>query len=570
MKNKESKALQLCEAIGNIFCKIEAQKTIQLKAYQELDKEIQLVAKFLDLNSDLSCLIIAVLFNRRLLKGTSKMELSQLSSMFKCNLKDSVILNNELESLKLKRIIKLNKKEDNEITCYLTNDTIDAVLKGQNSNLKNNKNVKIENLLQAVNRELYKGIDDEEISSAISDCFEDFNCLREVKLIQNLKLNEVDRTILLFVILRRVIYKETAVALERIFRVALNDPFNRYYVKREFESGKNHLFTANILIYSASSNPKEKVEMHPEFIKKIKLKELGKEIDFTIDSNLITLINPNEIKLQTQMVYEQSTNIEFLDKILSTDGFISVSEKLKTEKIGENQLVAMLYGLSGTGKTQTVKNIAAKYNRPILQVNISQIKDPYIGISEKNISEVFVLYRKALEHFQRYDAKLKGFTGTPILYIDEFESLMPQRTAFESSPAGNMLTNMVGVFLTEIEKLQGILLLSTNIPSSIDSAFHRRINFKFNFGAYSKNSQRKAMKVYFHDMEEEILDSILNEIDLTPGNIVNMRKAFVLEEIFSDLTSTQKKKEALLAIAKREVILKEKYQPILGFKQTAI
>jgi hypothetical protein len=165
----------------------------------------------------------------------------------------------------LKRIIKLNKKEDNEITCFLTNDTIDAVLKGENTNLKNNKNVKIENLLQAVNRELYKGIDDEEISSAISDCFEDFNCLREVKLIQNLKLNEVDRTILLFVMLRRVIYKETAVALEKIFRVALNDPFNRYYVKREFESGKNHLFTANILMYSASSNPKEKVEMHPEF-----------------------------------------------------------------------------------------------------------------------------------------------------------------------------------------------------------------------------------------------------------------------------------------------------------------
>jgi hypothetical protein len=71
-------------------------------------------------------------------------------------------------------------------------------------------------------------------------------------------------------------------------------------------------------------------------------------------------------------------------------------------------------------------------------------------------------------------------------------------------------------------------------------------------------------------MEEEILDCILNEMDLTPGNIVNMRKAFVLEEIFTDLTSTQKKKEALLAIAKREVILKEKYQTILGFKQTAI
>ena len=69
---------------------------------------------------------------------------------------------------------------------------------------------------------------------------------------------------------------------------------------------------------------------------------------------------------------------------------------MSEEKVETKQIVALLYGVSGLGKSQTVRNLAVKYNRPIIQVNLSQVKDAFVGNTEKNTQEVFNIYKKDL------------------------------------------------------------------------------------------------------------------------------------------------------------------------------
>jgi SpoVK/Ycf46/Vps4 family AAA+-type ATPase len=313
------------------------------------------------------------------------------------------------------------------------------------------------------------------------------------------------------------------------------------------------------------------LQITEKIFKALNLAEKKSAKQFTTGSDLVKLIMPDKIKFQEGMIYEDSLNINFLDQLISEEGYIKAMKRLEEEKAETKQIVAILYGRSGLGKSQTIRNLAAKYNRPILQVNLSQVKDAFVGNTEKNVEECFKIYKKAVKHFEYYkdiDGVKVGPYASPLFFLDEIDSLLPQRGASgEGSPVGNMYSNMVGIFLTELERVNGIVLLASNLPGAIDTSFHRRINFKFEFGSFSKKNQVKTLELYFKDFAHEVLEEVASNADLTPGNIVNIRKAYVLESIFKEFNSEEDKKTILTDLVGRELILQKSNRKPIGFIQ---
>jgi hypothetical protein len=356
--------------------------------------------------------------------------------------------------------------------------------------------------------------------------------------------------------------------MERVFRVAVNDNFSKYYYQNEILERRSPLLL-NDLIQFAPDSFMDFLQLTEKSVKTLNVVEKKSTRQFTTGSDLVTLIMPDKIKFQEGMVYEESLKIDFLDQLISEDGYIKAIKKLEEEKVETKQIVALLYGVSGLGKSQTIRNLAAKYNRPILQVNLSQVKDAFVGNTEKNTQEVFNIYRKAVNHFQytkNIDGEDVGPFGTPLLYLDEFDSLIPHRKSNGSdSSVGNMYSNMVGIFLTELERVNGIVLLASNLPGAIDTSLHRRINFKFHFGTFSKKNQIRTLQLYFKDFEPQMLEEVASDVELTPGNIVNIRKAFVLESIFKEFNSEEDKKTLLSDLVNRELILKKSNRNPIGF-----
>ncbi|MBT8494091.1 MAG: ATP-binding protein [Deltaproteobacteria bacterium] len=127
-------------------------------------------------------------------------------------------------------------------------------------------------------------------------------------------------------------------------------------------------------------------------------------------------------------------------------------------------LSALFAGPPGTGKTMVAGLIAHELSLDLYQIDLSRIVSKYVGETEKNLAELF-------------DA---AEAGHAILLFDEADSLFAKRTEVKSSV--DRYANLeVNYLLQRMEGFSGITILTTNLDSSIDDAFRRRISFKVDF-----------------------------------------------------------------------------------------
>ena len=565
-------AVKLCNSIELVYNSASEIKSVKQDDYEAIIEHFDIIGDFFKIKDRLGVLILCYLINRRLVKGKSYITLNELMSAFECSLVDSISINEQLEYFRKNKILVSTKKtfgKKEDIEYALTQNTLNAVLKGDSEILNDKKEQSFTAFLNLFHTVVYDNeLDDEDVSSELSVLMDEFDKLEEIKYLKGERLCPEELAIYLFVVARQSIFGDTKVSLERIFRVAVNDNFSKYYYQNEIIEQRSTLLNNDLLKFSPDSFM-DFLQLTEKSIKALNIVEKMSTRQFTTGSDLVTLIMPENIKIQEGMVYEESLRIDFLDQLISEDGYIKAVNKLSEEGVETKQIVALLYGVSGLGKTQTVRNLAAKYKRPILQVNLSQIKDAFVGNTEKNTLELFNIYRKAVNHFQvmrNEKGKEIGPIFTPLLYIDEFDSLMPHRSSTGGgSSVSNMYSNMVGIFLTELERVNGIVLLSSNLPGAIDTSLHRRINFKFHFGSFSKQNQVRTLQLYFKDFESNILEEAASKADLTPGNIVNIRKAYVLESIYKEFDTDEKRKSVLSDLINREVILQKSNRNPIGF-----
>lgn len=565
-------AVRLCNSIELVYNSASELKSVKEEDYEPILEHFEIIGDFFKIKNKLGILLLCYFINRRLVKGKPYITLNELMMAFECKLVDSISINEQLEYFRKAKILLSSKKifgNKEDIEYSLTPSTLNSVLKGDSEILIDKKEASFTAFLNLFHGVIYDNeLNDDDVSTELSVLMDEFEQLEEIKYLKGEKLCQEELAILLFIIARQFIFGDSKVSMERIFRVAINDNFSKYYYQNEIIEKRSPLLT-NELVQFAADEFMNFLQITDKTVKALNLVEKKSNKQFTTGTDLVTLIMPDQIKYQEGMVYEDSLNIDFLDQLISEEGYIKAINKLEQEGVAVKQVVCMLSGLSGTGKSQTIRNLASKYNRPILQVNLSQVKDAFVGKTEQNVFELFQCFKRSLRHFEHYktiDGVKVGPYGTSILYLDEIDSLIPKRSASgESSSVGNMYSNMVGIFLTELEKVNGIVLLATNLPGAIDTSFHRRINFKFHFGSFSKKNQVRTLQLYFKDFAPEVLEEVASNAELTPGNIVNIRKAYVLESIFKDFNTENEKKGLLSDLVNRELILKQPIRNPIGF-----
>jgi SpoVK/Ycf46/Vps4 family AAA+-type ATPase len=134
-------------------------------------------------------------------------------------------------------------------------------------------------------------------------------------------------------------------------------------------------------------------------------------------------------------------------------------------------LTILLHGAPGTGKTVAALNLAHAASRPVLQVDMSQLRDKYVGESEKNVRIVFNRWRECRDN---------GKDPAPLLLLNEADAMVGRRVAVGHS-IDQMHNIMQNVLLEEMEHFDGILVATTNLIDNIDSAFDRRFLYKLRF-----------------------------------------------------------------------------------------
>jgi ATP-dependent 26S proteasome regulatory subunit len=309
------------------------------------------------------------------------------------------------------------------------------------------------------------------------------------------------------------------------------------------------------------------------------------EADFVISSEVITqVVGKGKINLEEKVESpgwmrkffkreeQEISPLEVREPVLSFDEIVLSADKKReiqrllyqaknrnsvfkswgleeTIKYGKG-ITMLFYGPSGTGKTATCEAIAHYLNKKIGIANYAGILNSWVGESEKNIVMVF-------EQAKKEDC---------VLVFDEADALFGTRL-YEHHSTDRMLNFMTNILMQEIEKFEGVVVLTTNREVVMDEAFARRIILKLKFDIPNADERAKIWRILISPktpLDKDVNFERLGKCyELTGGEIKNA----ILNAVM-DCASRNKKRltmSALMEFAEKEMEKKNMTHKRLGF-----
>lgn len=235
------------------------------------------------------------------------------------------------------------------------------------------------------------------------------------------------------------------------------------------------------------------------------------------------LHSPEKIK-EKVMYYnpKEEEQVARLSELLSAENFTRVQSRLE-EKGMRTGFNVIFYGGPGTGKTETIMQIAKKTGREVFIIDVSKIKNKYVGESEKSIKGVFQLYRRFCE----------GKKVQPILLFNEADAIFGKRLESVNSSADQMQNSMQNIILQEMENLEGILVATTNLHVNLDPAFERRFLYKIEFSTPESEVREKLWKSMLPGLNDEDYAELGKKYNFSGGQIENISRKSTVDYVLS-------------------------------------
>ena len=186
----------------------------------------------------------------------------------------------------------------------------------------------------------------------------------------------------------------------------------------------------------------------------------------------------------------------------------------------------LFYGAPGTGKTETVLQLARQTGRDILQVDVSKIKSCWVGESEKNIKSLFDSYRD----------KVKKSIVAPILLFNEADAIINKRSEGAERAVDKMENSIQNIILQEMENLDGILIATTNLAGNMDKAFERRFLYKIKFEKPTLEARMSIWHTMIPALDESVTRTLATKYDFSGGQIENIARHYAINNILHGQT----------------------------------
>jgi len=213
--------------------------------------------------------------------------------------------------------------------------------------------------------------------------------------------------------------------------------------------------------------------------------------------NIESVVLSPEKKKEIQATIAQEQNKQL---IFEEWGFNEVLEK----GMG---MTLLFYGSSGTGKSLMAEAIANELGLGLKKLDMNTMSSYLWGETEKNITKAFISAESSPENKK------------DVILIDECDSLLYNRDA-----VGPIVSSQVNILLSEIERYEGIVILTTNRLGKLDPALERRITTKIEF-PFPNESERKLIWERLIPKKapigKDVDFEILAKIPLSGGNIKN-------------------------------------------------
>lgn len=371
-------------------------------------------------------------------------------------------------------------------------------------------------------------MEEEEMITLINEYEEESPTINPFKLVRELEL-EYNEKIMFYYLITKTSIGEGVIEVERILSNFFNSRIERMRIKKQLSNREGILFKNKIIDFVNEDFKTDKqIKLTEDGIKKIFGEEtcfLSKEDDFS--SGICSLIKYESI-VEKELYYNENeqSSINTVSEFLKVEKFKEIVARLEENKMRPG-LTILLHGYPGTGKTETIYQLARQTKRNIILVNISEIRDKYVGESEKRLKSVFETYQNSIKHFEQ----------TPILLFNESDALIGKRINVNNS-VDQMNNSMQNILLQELEDFKGIMMATTNLTSNLDEAFERRFLFKIKYARPSQEAKTFIWKNKLSFLTEEDAERLAKEFDISGGQIENISRKIFLDSILLGKTYT--------------------------------
>ena len=483
----------------------------------------------------------------------SSIQMDDFSSHFGCRLVRMIRYMADIDELEKRKFVYCSRGK--RITYRVPLELVMALKQDKCYVPKDNRNISCGELFLVLEILFQQRRDDEELTydqllEEIRSLFSVNRHLSFVRKIQNLPLEEEDW--ILFVYFCHLFVNNDD---NRIGAHDFDGLYeNRFIFKRQTKllvNGDSELLTSKLVEYvnedgfANRDTYKLTEEAKRDFLGEldIEIKPRGEEKGLLQHENLA--------KKTLYYNERERGQVERLAALLQPESFKEIRERLRRHGM-RNGFACLFYGLPGTGKTETVYQLAKRTGRNIMQVNVTEVKSMWVGESEKNI--------KAL--FDRYRALVNQLEVAPILLFNEADAIIGKRQEGAERAVDKMENSIQNIILQEMENLDGILIATTNLTQNMDKAFERRFLYKIEFGRPNTDAKQAIWQSMIPSLKPEEARELALAYEFSGGQIENVARKLMVDTI---LTGVEADVQELKQYCDEEVITTTEKRKKIGF-----
>ena len=218
---------------------------------------------------------------------------------------------------------------------------------------------------------------------------------------------------------------------------------------------------------------------------------------------------------------DAQSEIDNLRTMISKKGFTRAKNILIKKKRAQS-IQSLLWGPPGTGKTETVKQLALESGRDIIQFDMAKVTGYGWGATEK--------YYRALFRSYNYIAVISD--NVPIFLLNEADDILSKRLTHVERAIDKSENTVANILLQEIENLNGILLATTNLIDNLDPAFDRRFLFKTQLVKPDAEAQAKIWMSSIPELTADEAKRLASRFDMSGAQINNVVVKRDLAELY--------------------------------------
>ncbi len=508
---------------------VEMAKDSQLSKefFRKADKYIKYVSTKLELTKEQS-VMMALFINH---SDDNHIRISELSEDVKCTTTRIIRYMNDIDVLETREFIRCRRERRGSISYRVPFDVIEAFKRNEKYVPKKCTNLTCPELFSEL-EDIFELREDNEItfdamSQKINSLLEDNPQLLFTKAIKQGEWDNAEDELMLFLVFCHLYVNnnDNYIRFDDLdFLYDDKQTWNR--VKNELARGRHNLFAYELI---GNNNDDGMVDRES-----FRMTQKGKD-EYLSELNLKDRKDNDQRKdiVKCEKIAEKrlfygkdiQAQIDELSQLLDNAYYQEVHARMKDSGF-RCGFTCLFYGAPGTGKTETVLQLARKTGRDIMQVNISQIKSCWVGESEKNIKGLFDNYRELV----------KKSEVTPILLFNEADAIINKRQEGAERAIDKMENSIQNIILQEMENLDGILIATTNLAGNMDKAFERRFLYKIKFEKPTLEARMSIWQTMMPTLEESVTRTLAAKYDFSGGQIENIARHYAINNILHGQT----------------------------------